>query len=62
MNTIRMGVVPSPDKYSEVVEYFGTLIEPLLQVQIKPYSLPNGVVTLNSNIIKLEPYHVFLVL
>jgi len=29
-NTIGMGVVPSPDKYSKVVETFGTLVEPLL--------------------------------
>ena len=35
-NIIGMGVVPSPDKYSEVVENFGNLVEPLLHVQMKP--------------------------
>ena len=33
---------------------FGNLVEPLLQVQMKPQSLPNGVVTLDSNIMDLN--------
>jgi len=34
-NIVGMGVLPSPDKCSEVIENFGNLVEPLLQVQFE---------------------------
>jgi len=36
MNIVGMRLLPSPDKYLEVVENFGNLVEPVIQVQMEP--------------------------
>ncbi|KEH16000.1 hypothetical protein MTR_0389s0010 [Medicago truncatula] len=35
MNVVGMGVLPSPDKYSEVVKDFGNLVEPVIQTLVQ---------------------------